>query len=52
MNFKQHDQEHVAQSWEIMKFMLKYCPTYGLSLWLVVQDIYAGLNFVSINLLG
>ena len=51
MNFKQLDQEHVAQSWERMKLMLKNCPTHGLSLWMVVQNFYAGLNFVSRNLL-
>ena len=51
MNFKQLDQEHVAQSWERMKLMLKNCPTHGLSLWMVVQKFYAGLIFVSRNFL-
>ena len=51
MNFKQLDQEHDAQSWERKKLMLKNCLTHGLSLWMVVQNFYAGLNFVSRNLL-
>ena len=32
INFKQLDHEHVAQSWERMKLMLRNCPTHGLSL--------------------
>ena len=51
MNFKQLEHEHVAQSWERMKLMLKNCPTHGLNLWMTIQKIYAGLNFVSCNLL-
>ena len=51
MNFKQLEHEHVAQSWEIMKLMLRNCPTNGLDLWMIIQKIYAGLNFVSRNLL-
>ena len=51
MNFKQLDQEHVTQAWERMKLMLKNCPTHGLSLWMIVQNFYAELNFVSRNLL-
>ena len=51
MNFKQHEHEHVAQSWERMKLMLRNCPTHGLNLWMIIQKIYAGLNFVSHNLL-
>ena len=27
MNFKKLEQEHVAQSWERMKLMIKNCPT-------------------------
>src|SRR3989337_4180556 len=34
-----------------MKLMIKNCPTHGLSLWMIIQKIYAGLNFVSRNLL-
>ena len=30
MNFKQLDHEHVSQSWERMKLMLRNCPTHGL----------------------
>ena len=51
MNFKQLEQEHVAQAWERMKLMIRNCPTHGLSLWMIIQKIYAGLNFVSRNLL-
>ena len=51
MNFKQLEHEHVAQAWEIMKLMIRNCPTHGLSLWMIIQNIYAGLNFVSRNLL-
>ena len=32
MNFKQLEQEHVAQSWERMKLMIKNCPTHGVKL--------------------
>jgi hypothetical protein len=32
INFKQLEQEHVAQSWERMKLMIKNCSTHGLSL--------------------
>jgi hypothetical protein len=51
MNFKQLEQEHVARAWERMKLMIKNCPTHGLSLWMIIQNFYAGLNFVSRNLL-
>ena len=51
MNFKQLEHEHVAQSWERMKTMLRNFPTHGLNLWMIIQKIYAGLNFVSSNLL-
>ena len=51
MNFKQLEHEHVAQSWEKMKMMLRNCPTHELNLWMIIQKIYAGLNFVSRNLL-
>ena len=51
MNFKQLDHEHVAQSWERMKLMLRNCPTHDLNLWMIIQIFYAGLNFASRNLL-
>ena len=51
MNFKQLEHEHVAQSWESMKLMPRNCPTHGLNLWMIIQKIYAGLNFVSPNIL-
>ena len=51
MNFKQLEHENVAQSWDGMKLMLKNCPTHGLNLWMIIQKTYAGLNFVSRNLL-
>ena len=50
MNFKQLEQQHVGQSWERMKSMIKNCPTHGLSLRMIIQKNYAGLNFVSRNL--
>ena len=50
MNFKQLEYEHVAQSWERMKMMLRNCPTHGLNLWMIIQFFYAGLNFVPQNL--
>ena len=37
MNFKQLDHEHVAQSWERMKLMIRNCPTHGLGLWMIIQ---------------
>ena len=51
MNFKQLEHQHVAQSWERMILMLRICPTHGLNLWMIIQKIYARLNFVSRNLL-
>ena len=52
LNFKQLEHEHVAQSWESMKMMLRNCPTHWLNLWLIIQKHYAGLNFVFRNLLN
>src|ERR1044071_3558235 len=51
MNFRQLDNEHVAQAWERMKTLVKNCPTHGLTTWMVIQTFYAGLNFTSLNLL-
>src|SRR4051812_10353577 len=51
MNFRQLDNEHVAQAWERMKTLVKNCPTHGLTTWMVIQTFYAGLNFTSQNLL-
>src|SRR4051812_2192562 len=51
MNFKQMDNEHVAQAWERMKSLVKNCPTHCLSTWMVIQTFYAGLHFTSRNLL-
>src|SRR4051812_24028142 len=51
MNFKQLNNEHVAQAWERMKSLIKNCPTHGLTTWMVIQTFYAGLNFTSRNLL-
>ena len=50
MNFKQLEHEHVAQSWEMMKLMLRNYPTHGLNLWMIIH-FFAGMNFVSRNLL-
>jgi hypothetical protein len=41
MKFRQFDNEHVAQAWEIMKSMIKNCPTHGLTSWMIVQTFYA-----------
>ena len=51
MNFKQLDHEHVAQSWERMKLMIRNCPTHGLNLLMIIQIFYAEFNFASRNLL-
>src|SRR3954469_11337538 len=51
MKFKQFDNEHVAQSWERMKSLVKNCPTHGLTTWMIIQTFYAGLKFSSRNLL-
>ena len=51
MNFKQLEHEHVAKSWERMKMMLRNYPTHGLNLWMIIQKIYVGLNFISRSLL-
>ena len=51
MNFKQFDNEHVAQAWERMKSLVKNCTTHGLTAWMIIQTFYAGLNFSSRNLL-
>src|SRR4051812_38654108 len=51
MNFKQLDNEHVAQSWERMKSLVKNCPTHGLTTWMLIQTFYAGLNFTTRNIL-
>jgi hypothetical protein len=51
MRFKQFDNEHVAQAWERMKSLIKNCPTHGLTTWMIIQTVYAGLNFYSRNLL-
>src|SRR3954463_5535710 len=51
MNFRQLDNEHVAQAWERMKSLVKNCPTHGLTTWMVIQTCYAGLNFTSWNML-
>src|SRR3954469_356489 len=51
MNFRQLDNEHVAQAWEKMKSFVKNCPTHGLTTWMIIHTFYAGLNFSSRNLL-
>src|SRR3954462_14569199 len=51
MNFRQLDNEHVAQAWERMKTLVKNCPTHGLTTWMVIHTFYAGLNFTLRNLL-
>ena len=51
MNFRQLDNEHVAQAWECMKTLVKNFPTHGLTTWMVIQTFYAGLNFTSRNML-
>src|SRR3954463_10827339 len=51
MNFRQLDNEHVAQAWERIKSLVNNCPTHGLTTWMVIQTLYVGLNFTSRNLL-
>jgi hypothetical protein len=51
MKFRQFDNEHAAQAWERIKSMIKNCPTHGLTIWIIVQTFYAGLNFSLRNLL-
>src|ERR1043165_8210429 len=34
-----------------MNMLVKKCPRYGLTSWMVIQTFYAGLNFTSQNLL-
>jgi hypothetical protein len=51
MKFRQFDNEHVAQAWERMKYLIKNCPTQGLTTWMIIQTFYARLNFSSRNLL-
>src|SRR3954454_4134620 len=51
MKFRQSDSEHVAQTWERMKSLVKKCLTHGLTTWMIIQSFYAGLNFSSRNLL-
>src|SRR3954470_616153 len=36
MNFRQLDNEHVAQAWERMQTLVKNCPTHGLTTWMVI----------------
>src|SRR4051812_49041570 len=50
-NFRQFDNEHVAQSWGRMKTIVKNFPTHGFTTWMVIQTFYAGLNFTSRNIL-
>src|SRR4051794_18418410 len=47
MQFRQSDNEHVAQAWERMKSLVKNCPTHGLTAWMIIQTFYAGLIFSS-----
>src|SRR3954469_23095884 len=51
MNFRQLDNENVAQAWERIKALVKNFPTHGLTTWMVIQTFYVGLNFTSRNLL-
>src|ERR1043165_6778362 len=51
MNFRQLDNEHVAQAWERMKTLVKNCPTHRLTTGMVILSFYAGLNCTSRNLL-
>jgi hypothetical protein len=50
MKFKQFYDEHVPQTWERLKSLIKNCPTHGLTTWMIIQTFYAGLKFSSINL--
>ena len=37
MIFRQLDNEHVAQAWELMQTLVKNCPAHGLTTWMVIQ---------------
>src|SRR4051812_3423678 len=50
MYFRQLDNEHVAQSWERTKTLVKNFPTHDLTTWMVIRTFYVGLNFTSRNL--
>ena len=39
MNFKQLYHEDVAQALERMKLMIRNCPTHGLNLWIIIQNL-------------
>jgi hypothetical protein len=41
MKFRQFDNEHVSQAWERMKYLIKNCPTDGLTTWMIIQTFYA-----------
>ena len=45
MNFKQLNHEHVAQSWERMKLMIRNFPTHGLNLWMIIQIFLCRIEF-------
>src|SRR3954470_1203700 len=37
MNFRQLDNEHVAQDWEHIKTLVKNCPTHVLTTWIMLN---------------
>ena len=41
MKFRQFNNEHVAQVWQRMKYLVKNCPTHGLTTWMIIQTFYA-----------
>ena len=52
MNFRQLDNEHIAQAWERMKTLVKNFPTHGLTTWMVIQTFYAKLYLAESARLG
>src|SRR3954463_431894 len=49
MNFGELDNENIVQAWERMKSLVKNFPIHGLTTWMVIQTLSAGLNFTSRN---
>ena len=46
-NFAQHDGETLYEAWERYKELLRKCPHHGLPKWMIVHNIYNGLNGTS-----
>src|SRR4051812_3899713 len=51
VSVRQLDNEHISQAWERRKTLAKNFRTHGLTIWMVIYNSYAGLNFTSRNFL-